>query len=532
MLYGEESDLSDMEVSKVMRSSTAYPLPLRQSREQVAPLLELTTPKALLLTLQWQVIGLIALMCHIVLIRDGTAACFVLLMAGLLGLHRVNPLAGFIVYLQLLLYQNVVVSVFSGSMSSSDYTVVSATSFVAGLVLASAPVLRIIQGGSPFRSNHRGITRTMRLVLIAIGVALAYTALGAVVAGPTQAVVGFRNATALLFAIVLGLDIGDRWSYRTVATCFLASIVLGVFLSLIEISDPAWYLSLVHAADFGNLKNYQSVKAHLFAAENVIDTMTSLPFNSGLLTEIFSGTTYRFGGPNMHSISYGYVLAISGLILLSLGRFGLAVPLGILVFMIGVKGAAILFIATGLLYQVWRITANLKFLLACGFAFAAVYIGYGVTSGLAAGDFHALGFIGGVNGFLENPLGHGIGVGGNLSLGTLTETKWQEFQHTGAANVGLESAVGVLIYQIGIGCVAMVVAIIALLRAGSFGVAWRKPKLTDLLFIGLCMGLVNGVFQEEAYSPYAVGLLALFCGVLVANGRRTELTVDPEERPL
>ncbi len=521
-----------MGVREAMRSTAAYRLRSRQSREQATAFLELTAPKALLLTLQWQVIGLIALVCHVVLIRDGAAACFVLLMAGLLGLHRHNPLAGFIVYLQLLLYQNVVVSLFSQSMASSDYTVVSATSFIGGLILASAPVLRILQSGSPFRSSHRGITRTMRLTLIAIGIALAYTALGAVTAGPTAAVVGFRNATAILFAIIIGLDIGDRWGYRTIATCFLVSGALGIFLSLVEISDPAWYLSLVHAADFGNLKNYQSVKAHLFAAENVIDNMTSLPFNTGLLTEVFSGTTYRFGGPNMHSISYGYVLAVSGLISLSLGWFALAVPFGALVFMIGVKGAAILSVTTGLLYQVWRVTANLRLLLLCGFAVAAVYTSYGVATGLAAGDFHVLGLIGGVNGFLENPLGHGIGMGGNLSFGTLPETKWQEFQHRGAANVGLESAVGVLIYQIGVGCAAMIAAIIAMLRSSSLGVAGREPRLTDLLFIGMCMGLVNGVFQEEAYSPYAVGLLALFCGVLVANGRRPGILVDPGERLL
>ncbi len=173
----------------------------------------MTTPKALLLTLYWQVVGLTALCAlvrHVVLVRDGAAVCFVLLTAGLLGLHRHNLLAGFIVHLHLLLHQNVVVSLFSQSMASSDHTVVSATSFIGGLMLASAPVLRILESGSPSRSSHRSIKRTMRLTLIAIGVALAYTALGAVTAGPTAAVVGFRNATAILFAIIIGLDIGDR----------------------------------------------------------------------------------------------------------------------------------------------------------------------------------------------------------------------------------------------------------------------------------------------------------------------------------
>lgn len=180
----------------------------------------------------------------------------------------------------------------------------------------------------------------------------------------------------------------------------------------------------------------------------------------------------------------------------------------------------------------WRVTVDPRFFLICGFAVAAVCTVCGVATGLAAGGCHALGFIGGVNGFLENPLGHGIGMGGNLSLGTLPQTEWQEFQHRGAANVGLESAVGVLIHQTGVGCAAMVAAIIAMLRASSLGVTGRGPRLTDLLFIGMCMGLVNGVFQEEAYSPYAVGLLALFCGVVVANGRRPGILVDPGERPL
>jgi len=51
------------------------------------------------------------------------------------------------------------------------------------------------------------------------------------------------------------------------------------------------------------------------------------------------------------------------------------------------------------------------------------------------------------------------------------------------------------------------------------------------LFIGFRVGLVNGVIQEEAYSPYAVGLLALFCAILVTNGRRARWVVDPEPQP-
>ncbi len=504
-------------------SAPAWP---RQGVRAATPCLELPVAKAMLFTLQWLVVGLIALLCHVVLVLEVGAGCFVILMAGLFFLHRRHPLAGFVVYLQILLYQNVAISLFTGNMTAADYTLLSGTSFIAGLVLVVGPALRMIQSRRPFQSSHRGVVSTVRYVSIAIVVAAVYTAYGAAAGAPTFGVVGFRNATAILFAIIIGLGIGDAWGFRTVATCFLASAVLGLVLSGLEIADPAWYLSLIHAADFGNLKNSLSAKARLFSADNLIDTMLSLPFNTELLSFLMPGLTYRFGGPNLHSISYGYILAVTELILLSLGQVGLVLPLLVLSFLIGVKGSVILFGATVLLYLVWKATASVRFLLSFGTLLAIVYVGYGVWSGQRAGDYHVIGFLGGVKGFLENPLGHGIGVGGNLSLGTLSAKKWEEYQANGA-NVGLESAVGVLIYQMGVGFAAFIMAIGTLLRSGPFGIVGRKPKPTDLLFIGVAIGLVNGVFQEEAYSPYATGLLALFCGVLVANGQRPSRFVEP-----
>lgn len=502
-------------------SKPALLLPAYQPRSRPgSPYLEMRTPNAVLFAVRWLLIGLVALVCHVVLVRDGGVACFVLLMGALLVLHQVNPLAGFIIYIQVLMYQNVVISLFTETMTSSQYTLCAGTSFIAGLVLVIGPTYRLLESGSPFQARHRGMLRTTRYVAIAIVVALLYLALGAATAGPTPAVVSFRNATAMLFAVIIGLDIGDRWGYRTIATCFVASASLGVFLACIEIADPAWYLATVHAASFANLKNYQSVKAYLFSAENVIDTMLSLPFNTDAFSAIMPGLAYRFGGPNMHSISYGYVLSVTALVALSLRRYLAVIPLVVLLVLIGVKGSLILLVATLALYGVWRATASVRLLLVCGSFGAAAYVGYGIWRGLQDGDFHVLGFLGGVNGFVANPLGHGLGHGGNLSVGTLGQGKWETFQHDGAADVGMESAVGVLLYQMGVGCAAIVAAIVVLLRSGPFGVAWRKPNPTDLLFIGLCVGLVNGVFQEEAYSPYAVGLLAMFGGVLVANGQR------------
>ena len=325
-----------------------------------------------------------------------------------------------------------------------------------------------------------------------------------------------------LFSLLIGLRIGQLWGYRTVATCFLLTVFIGLILTALEIADPVWYLSMVHATDFMNLKNSGlRTEGYYFDVHSVIDTQTSAWFNSPLLSG--GGGSFRFGGPNMHSISYAYVLAISELMLISLGRFELVPILLAFSYSVGVKGPTILFAITLALYFLWYVTSNKRLLVAAALGFSAFYVIYGVHTGIAIGDFHSLGFMGGVYGFLANPLGHGLGAGGNLTTAVSTEY-WQKMQAAGAADVGLESAVGVLLYQMGIGCVAVFAALVALLRAAPLGTArYGRAKSTDLLFIGLWIGLTNGVFQEEAYSPYAVGLLVLFCAILVANGRRRPL---------
>ena len=481
-------------------------------------MLLLPTTGVILFTWRWQAVSLVLLAVHMILVEQAGAACFALLLLSLLATARHDSLAALVMYVQILLYQNVMISVFSVGIERSDYTILSGTAFAASLVLALVPAWRAMRTGRPFRFAGRPAGRVAIAVAAALAVALAYTVLGTASAGATAAAVGFRNATSMLLAIVIGLEAGDRWGYRTVATTIALSMLPGLLLACAEIADPGWYLSLIHAADFSNAKYASDALAPYYTADDVISRATQLPFNTDLLAGIFPNASYRFGGPNMHSISYGYVLAVTELLLLSLGWGVLAIPLLALSLLAGVKGAAILVTATMLLYLGWSMTGSRKALAVAGLLFTLVYVGFGIESGLSHGDFHVIGFLGGVNGFLKDPLGHGLGVGGNLGLGTLSVAKWQEFQHDGA-DVGLESAIGVLLYQMGVGAAAIAAAIVMLFRAAPFGASGR-PQATEIVFIGLGVALVNGVFQEEAYSPYAAGLLCLLCGVLAANGRR------------
>ena len=91
--------------------------------------------------------------------------------------------------------------------------------------------------------------------IAAIAVAAAYMAIGAAIQGPVAAIVSFRSVSAMLFSLLIGLRLGSSWGYRTAAICFLLAVFMGLVMSALEIADQAWYLALVNAKDFFNLKN-------------------------------------------------------------------------------------------------------------------------------------------------------------------------------------------------------------------------------------------------------------------------------------
>ncbi len=482
-------------------------------RPTAQPYHELSVPAAILHVLAWQAVSVFGLICHIVLVKEVSPACIVVCMGGLAWLAFNKPLPAFIVFLQILLYQNVLVSIFSPGMSHTSYVALSGSSFISAVVVAGAFSVDLL------RSRDARIKRLSQYAFVAIAVAAAYMAIGAALQGPVGAIISFRSVSAMLFSLLIGLRLGSSWGYRTAALCFLLAVFMGLILAALEIADPTWYLGMVNAKDFFNLKNSGLLAdRYLFDVQSVIETQTGAWFNSPLVSG--GEGSFRFGGPNMHSISYAYVLSVSALVLMSLGRFEL-VPI-LLAFGIsaGVKGPIVLFAITTALYILWYLTRNKSLLIAATLGFSAFYIIYGIRTGIQIGDFHALGFMGGVYGFLSNPLGHGLGAGGNMGT-TVSKAYWEKMQHAGAADVGLESAVGVMLYQMGVGSIAIFAALVRLLQKAPIGTSPRPGAApTDLLFIGLWIGLTNGVFQEEAYSPYAVGLLVLFCAILAANGRR------------
>jgi hypothetical protein len=229
----------------------------------------------------------------------------------------------------------------------------------------------------------------------------------------------------------------------------------------------------------------------------------------------------RLVGPNFHSISFAYALAFFSLVLMAVGHRWFAVLALPLLVVIGSKGAIVflLLVAAGLALSHRMRGHHLLWLYG---AVLLTYAAVGVVAGIRLQDYHVIGFIGGLNGFLKNPLGHGIGAGGNLSM-DMSSINWTQSQHLGETDVAVESAIGVLLYQMGIGGI-LLLGLLAWVALRLWRLHMRSgDRLAAVTALGLLTMAVNGIFQEEAlFAPLALGLLACIAGMLLGRAHRGE----------
>lgn len=256
-------------------------------------------------------------------------------------------------------------------------------------------------------------------------------------------------------------------------------------------------------------------------ATGFLDNIRITLFNSPLLAD-YEIQVMRLFGPNMHAISFAYALCFMSVFAFYRGRFLLGFALLTLLVLTSAKGPLIVFLLVAAAWVLFR-------LFGAGFAFAclvpalAVYAVAGIKLGLDIGDYHAIGFMGGLQEFLTNPIGRGIGAGGNLSS-EFSKINWEAAQAAGRTPFAVESAVGVLISQIGVFAFAVMGAYI--------WIAWRVLRIAretgnDLqaaAAFALATFVVAGLFQEEAYfAPLALGVFMALAGMIVGAAGRTGL---------
>jgi hypothetical protein len=431
------------------------------------------------------------------------------------------PIAIFI-----LLFQNLFVSMLSSYIASpSELEFIKGYNFLNCAVMWLATFALYV-----FKRRDRSpeVNRLMIASTLVLGVMLLYFLAGFLENG-LAASIYLRNIVLPLFLFQLALLTAATYEVR-VTPILVAIAVLFVLCGYIELAFRDFWLEITNGYAYWHFDEIKATESGVWerdmraTGQVFVDLKDRFSFsflNTPLLEGFGLSDMLRVFGPNISAISYAYGVAFFVLFLFSVGRPLLAVAALPLVVLCGVKGALILIVFVAFAWISTRLLGAVVTLL-LGFVGLIAYTIIGLYIGLQIGDYHVIGFMGGWNGFLQQPLGRGLGVGGNLSA-DFSSIDWSAAQQAGSVDGAVESAVGVLLYQMGIA---------ALLPLGFYFMiamrAWRLYAVSGLLTqgfaaFGIFVVLVNGFFQEEAlFGPPALGLLACLAGLVIGNAVRSQ----------
>ena len=377
--------------------------------------------------------------------------------------------------------------------------------------------------------DRGSLDRRARIVIDATTAALVliglYFVLG-IGANAESAVTYLRNIAAPFLLLQICLLIAHRSPVEFMKPLVIVAAIATAY-GFLELFAQKQLLALVNGDVYVGLRVRQEYEGGVwlrqleqtgYVMRSYLDSLTIDFLNTPLLPDT-NIKLYRLLGPNFHSISFAYALAILAMILVASGRWWWSLLVLPLLLVIGSKGALVaLFLV--LIFQFFVAKLGIFRSIVWYLGAITTYAVAGIIVGIRASDYHVIGFLGGVRGFLANPLGRGIGAGGNLSL-SVSAYDWSKSQALGHTDMALESAVGVLLYQMGIAGLA----ILGILSWIAF-ILWRQFRMTGdrmllVAALGILAVMVNGIFQEEAlFAPLALGLMCAFAGIMLGSTYR------------
>jgi hypothetical protein len=430
------------------------------------------------------------------------------------------PIAIFI-----LLFQNLFVSILSPYIASpSELEFIKGYNFLSCSVMWLATFTLYV-----FRRRDRSpeVNRLVTGSTLVLGVVMLYFLAGFRENG-VAASIYLRNIVLPLFLFQLALLTAATYEVR-ITPVLVTIAVLFVLCGYIELAFRDFWLGITNGHAYWHFDELKATESGVWernmrsTGKVFVDLKDRFSFsflNTPLLEGLGLSDLLRVFGPNLSAVSYAYGVGFFVLFLFSVGRPLLATAALPLVVLCGAKGALILILFVALGWISTRLLGAVVTLF-LGFVGLIAYTILGFYTGLQIGDYHVIGFMGGWNGFLQQPLGRGLGAGGNLAP-DFSSIDWSAAQQAGSVDGAVESAVGVLLYQMGIAGV---------LPLGFYFLiamkAWRLYAVSGLLTQGLAafgmfVVLVNGFFQEEAlFAPPALGLLACLAGLVIGNAVRS-----------
>lgn len=435
-------------------------------------------------------------------------------------------------------FQNLFVSILSPLVPlPSDLDFIKGYNFLVCSVMWLATFGLYVLGR---RSQSTEVDQIMRWGVITLAVVSLYFAIGFLQDGQPAAVY-LRNIVLPLFLFQLSLLTAATYEVRI--TPFLVALaVILICCGYVELAFRDFWLAVTNGYTFWGFDELKATHSGVWEAQMratgsvPVDLKDRFSFdflNTPLLEGFGLSKMLRINGPNMHPISFAYGLGFLALFLFSVGRPLLALAALPLLVFCSVKGALItvIFVAAGWI-GTRLIGAAVTLLL--GFVGMIAFAILAIRLGLQIGDYHVIGLMGGLDGFVQRPYGRGLGIGGNLS-DSYFSIDWSAAQAAGTIDGAVESAIGVLLYQMGIAAFVPLAFYFAIALK-----AWRLYASSGyatqgLAGFGVMVVLLNGLFQEEAlFAPLALGLMLSLTGLVIGSHARVQTVAgeDAEHEPL
>lgn len=455
---------------------------------------------------------------HLASLAAGIASCTVL--ALLVAAYAAPSVPAVLIFSYL--FQNLFVALVSPHIDSMDeLNAIRGYNFLLTVVLWFAFAIPYLKDRARFDPRLRLVIDVTTGALALIGLYFLY----GMMTVPNNATVYLRNIAAPFLLLQIFAVVGYRYRISLGALTLIA--VLALIYGYIELTARDALLQLVNGDVYITKRIREDYEAGVWLRDlqetgrvmrGYLDTLATDFLNTPMLQGL-GLRFYRLVGPNFHSISFAYALAGLGVMLAAAGRGWYAVLTLPLILVIGSKGALIFLLLIGgtLVLIAWVRSFPLWLYVAV----LCLYTGMGIWVGINTQDYHVIGFIGGVRGFFANPFGHGIGVGGNLTL-SVSALDWSRSQAIGHTDVAVESATGVLLYQLGIAGL-LLLGVLGWVAIRLWSVYRRTgDRLHAAAALAMLTLLANGIFQEEAlFAPLALGIVAAFAGLLLGAAYRT-----------
>lgn len=431
-----------------------------------------------------------------------------------------------------LFFQNLFVSILSPLVPlPSDLDFIKGYNFLVCSVMWLATFGLYVLGQ---RTQSAEVNRVMRWGVVTLAVVSLYFAIGFSQNGQPAAVY-LRNIVLPLFLFQLSLLTAATYEVRI--TPFLVTLAaILICCGYVELAFRDVWLAITNGYTFWGFDELKATHSGVWEAEmratgNVpVDLKDRFSFdflNTPLLEGFGLSKMLRIHGPNMHPISFAYGIGFLALFLFSVGRPLLALAALPLLVFCSVKGALIVVIFVAAAWLSTRLLGAVLTLL-LGFLGLIAFAILAIRVGLQIGDYHVIGLMGGLNGFLEKPLGRGLGVGGNLSESYFS-IDWSAAQAAGTIDGAVESAIGVLLYQMGIAALVPLAFYFAMaLKAWRLYASSGYPT-QGLAGFGVLVVLLNGLFQEEAlFAPLALGLMLSLTGLVIGSHERMQAVASED----